>query len=46
MSLWYFKPLGDAVAQYFAAQPCNPPDRHNLELLTGSRLCWPALFQD
>lgn len=42
----YFSPAAATVAHVLHAQPCDKPQRGELDLLAGERDCWSVLFPD
>lgn len=40
----FFSPATYHIAEMFDAEPCEKPNRDNLDLLVGLDICWAVLF--
>ncbi|MBX3038298.1 MAG: hypothetical protein KF758_15405 [Anaerolineales bacterium] len=42
----YFSPATIQIAKLFDATPCEKPNKDNLDLLAGDKICWEVLFPE
>ncbi|MBL8090629.1 MAG: hypothetical protein JNJ43_09895 [Anaerolineales bacterium] len=42
----YFSPATLQIAKLFDATPCEKPNKDNLDLLAGDKICWEVLFPE